>query len=98
VLVPQERKADVLDAIASTTWAGDGKADRATLSRILAKAGEGAEMPASKVREHYDTINALMAGDDLLDIARRLRELQSDDAWLQARPRPSPRARRVRPR
>jgi enoyl-CoA hydratase/carnithine racemase len=81
VLVPQERKADVLDAIASTTWAGgNGKADRATLSRILAKAGEGAEMPPSKVREHYDTINALMAGDDLLDIARRLRALQSDDA------------------
>lgn len=83
VLVPQERKGDVIDAIASTTWAGEAKADRATLSRILAKAGEGAEMPASKVREHYDTINALMAGDDLLDIAKRLRELQSDDAWLQ---------------
>lgn len=84
VLVPQERKADVLAAIASTQWAGgDAKADRATLSRILAQAGEGAEMPPSKVREHYDTINALMAGDDLLDIARRLRDVQSDDAWLQ---------------
>ncbi len=83
VLVPQERKGDVIEAIASTRWAGEGKADRATLSRILASAGEGAEMPASKVREHYDTINALMAGEDLLDIAKRLRELQSDDAWLQ---------------
>lgn len=84
VLVPQERKGDVIEAIAATTWAGgNGKADRATLSRLLAKAGEGAEMPASKVREHYDTINALMAGDDLLDIAKRLRALESDDAWLQ---------------
>ncbi|MCY1363154.1 Enoyl-CoA hydratase/isomerase [compost metagenome] len=84
VLVPQERKGAVIEAIASTQWAGgDAKADRATLSRILAKAGEGAEMPASKVREHYDTINALMAGDDLLDIAKRLRDVQSDDAWLQ---------------
>ncbi|WPG40089.1 enoyl-CoA hydratase/isomerase family protein [Variovorax sp. EBFNA2] len=84
VLVPQERKADVLATIASTQWTGgDARADRATLSRILAKAGEGTEMPASKVREHYDTINALMAGDDLLDIAKRLRDVQSDDAWLQ---------------
>ena len=48
-----------------------------------AQAGEGAELPPSKVREHFDTINALMAGDDLLDIAKRLRALQSDDAWLQ---------------
>ena len=36
------------------------------------------------MREHYDAINALMAGDDLIDIANRLRELQSDDAWLQS--------------
>jgi len=83
VLVPQEHKGQVLEAIAAARWAGEGKADRATLSRILAKAGEGAELPASKVREHYDTINALMAGDDLLDIAQRLRALRSDDAWLQ---------------
>jgi enoyl-CoA hydratase/carnithine racemase len=84
VLVPQERKGQVLEAIATAAWAGESKADRATLSRILAKAGEGAGMPASKVREHYDAINALMAGDDLLDIANRLRDLQSDDPWLQS--------------
>jgi enoyl-CoA hydratase/carnithine racemase len=84
VLVLQERKTQVLDAIAAATWTGgDSRADRATLSRILAQAGEGTEAPASKVREHFDAINALMAGDDLLDIARRLRAVESDDAWLQ---------------
>ena len=83
VLVPQERKAQVLDAIATTRWAGEPKADRAELSRILARAGEGAELPPSKLRAHYDTINALMAGEDLLDIARRLHDVKSDDAWLQ---------------
>jgi len=83
VLVPQERKAQVLDAIGAATWTGEAKADRAALSRILAQAGEGAPAPASKVRAHFDAINALMAGDDLLDIAKRLRTLQSDDAWLQ---------------
>ncbi len=84
VLVPQENKAQVLDAIASTTWVGDAKADRAELSRILAKGGQGAEAPASKVRAHFDAINALMAGDDLLDIAKRLRTLETDDAWMQS--------------
>ena len=83
VLVPQERKAQVLETIAATRWAGEAKADRAQLSRILAHAGESVAPPVSKVREHYDTINALMSGEDLLDIARRLRSFKSDDAWLQ---------------
>lgn len=82
IVVPQERKAQLLEAVASSAWKGETKADRATLSRLLAHAGEGTEKQHSKLREHFDTINALMAGDDLLDIAKRLRELKSDDAWL----------------
>lgn len=85
-MVPQERKGQVLEMIASTRWKGESKADRAELSRILARAGEGAELPPSKLREHYDTINALMAGEDLLDIAKRLNDLAKQDgadAWLQ---------------
>ncbi|WP_076997653.1 enoyl-CoA hydratase/isomerase family protein [Variovorax sp. KK3] len=83
ILVPHERKAQVLEAIAAARWRGDSAADRATLSRLLARAGEGAEPPASRLRQHFDTINALMAGDDLLEIAGRLRALTSDDPWLQ---------------
>jgi len=83
VLVPHEAKAQVLDAIGAHAWSGEAKADRAALSRILAQAGQGAAPPASKVREHFDAINALMAGDDLGDIAQRLTTLQSDDPWLQ---------------
>jgi enoyl-CoA hydratase/carnithine racemase len=83
LLVPHEKKAQVLDAIASAPWQAEPQADRATLSRVLAQAGEGAEPPPSKLREHFDTLNALMAGDDLLDIAERLRQLESDDPWLQ---------------
>lgn len=84
LLVPHEKKAEVLAAIASSTWQAEPDADRAQLSRLLAAAGEGAVPPASKLREHFDTINALMAGDDLMLIAHRLRELQSEDPWLQA--------------
>ncbi|MDB5731915.1 MAG: enoyl-CoA hydratase/isomerase family protein [Variovorax sp.] len=84
IVVPQERKAQVLDAIGGAAWRGDARADRATLSRLLAQAGGDAEHPPSKVREHFDTINALMAGEDLLEIAQRLRTLRSGDPWLQA--------------
>ncbi|SCK51238.1 Enoyl-CoA hydratase/carnithine racemase [Variovorax sp. HW608] len=83
IVVPHERKAQVLEGIAGANWQGESKADRALLSRLLAKAGEGGQKQPSKLREHFDTINDLMAGDDLLDIAHRLRSLKSDDAWLQ---------------
>ena len=85
-MVPQENKAQVMEMIAATRWQGEAKADRAELSRILARAGEGTTLPPSKLREHYDTINALMAGEDLLDIAARLNALaakEGADAWLQ---------------
>ncbi|RZL89759.1 MAG: enoyl-CoA hydratase/isomerase family protein, partial [Variovorax sp.] len=83
VLVPHAAKAQVLDAIAAAPWKSAPDADRATMSALLAKAGEGAAMPASKLREHFDLVNATLAGDDLLEIDRRLRALQSEDAWLQ---------------
>ena len=83
LVVPQERKAPLMEAIAAASWQVEPAADRATLSRLLAQAGQGAERQPSKVREHFDTINELMAGDDLLDIAKRLRALKSEDPWLQ---------------
>ena len=83
IAVPHVRKPQLLEAIAAGTWRGESSADRAMLSRLLAKAAEGTQKPASKLREYFDTINALMAGDDLLDIAQRLRALESDDPWLQ---------------
>ncbi len=83
VLVPHERKAQVIEEIGQTAWACDAAKDRATLSRLLARAGQGASMPQSKLRVHFDTIESLLAGHDLLDIARRLRNFKSDDPWLQ---------------
>ncbi len=82
-LVAHERKPEVLASIAGAAWSDDAQANRAALSRILIAAGAGVEAPPSKLREHFDTINALMAGDDLKDIAARLQALQSDDPWLQ---------------
>ena len=83
VFVSQAAKTQVLQAISTAAWRGEQRADRALLSRILAAAAEGAQPPTSKLREHYDTIMSLMAGEDLLDIAQRLRALTSADPWLQ---------------
>jgi len=83
VLVPHAAKANVLEAMAAATWTGEADTDRALMSKLLAQAGAGAAVPASKLREHFDLINATLAGDDLLDIDQRLRALQSEDAWLQ---------------
>ena len=83
VLVPHTAKAQVLEAIGTAAWKSAQGADRALMSALLAKAGEGAAMPASKLREHFDLINATLAGEDLLVIDQRLRALQSDDPWLQ---------------
>ena len=83
VLVPHAAKARVIEAISAAGWKGEADADRALMSTLLAQAGEGATRPASKLREHFDLINATLAGDDLLAIDQRLRALQSEDAWLQ---------------
>lgn len=83
VLVPHAAKAQVLEAIGTAAWKAEEGADRALMSALLAKAGEGAAMPASKLREHFDLINATLAGEDLLVIDQRMSALQSEDAWLQ---------------
>jgi enoyl-CoA hydratase/carnithine racemase len=88
VRIAQAQKDDVLDAIAATRWQGDAPADRAELSRLLhrhqAPPADRDAWPLSRLRSHYDTIESLMAGEDLRDIADRLRALETDDSWLAA--------------
>jgi enoyl-CoA hydratase/carnithine racemase len=86
VRIAQARKDDVLDALGATRWRGDAAADRAELSRLLHRhqAEDRGAWPPSRLRSHFDTIEALMAGDDLRDIAARLRALETGDPWLAA--------------
>jgi len=71
-------------AIAASHWNDDAAQNRSQLSRLLTRMAGNANhsLPVSQVRTHWDSIQALMAGDDLLDIAARLRTLRSGDAWL----------------
>ena len=79
-----ESKAQVLRAIKEMAWQGAARADRAALSRLLARHAGSAEPQASRVRTHLDAINALMVGEDLAEIGARLAALQDEDGWLQA--------------
>lgn len=72
----------LIAALQDALWHEQAEANRTALSRLLAVKSTAPEA-ASKVRQHFDQINALMAGDDLMTIAQRLRSLQSDDSWLQ---------------
>lgn len=72
----------LLQSLTESDWPEGGATPHAQLARLL-QAQASVPEAASRVRQHYDTIQALMAGDDLRDIAARLRALQSDDAWLQ---------------
>lgn len=74
-------KADTFAAIAAEPWHASPTANRAQLSRVLAHRIVHT-LPESKVRTHFDTINAWMAGDSLPAIAARLRDPRTDDPWL----------------
>jgi enoyl-CoA hydratase/carnithine racemase len=81
VCIDHARKADVMQAISATSWAADAQANRATLSKLL----DGfavSSLPTSLVREHFDRVNQLMAGEELAVIDQRLRTLQTDVPWL----------------
>jgi enoyl-CoA hydratase/carnithine racemase len=79
--LPADDRAPVLAVIQATRWTGAPGDDRAAVSQLLAGRALR-ELPASSVREHFELINELMAGDDLLAIAARLRALRHDDPWL----------------
>ena len=81
VAIAADRRAEVLAALQAMPWTGVARDDRAALSRQLARYAVR-ELPASTVRRHLDLINELLAGDDLREMAARLGELRSDDAWL----------------
>lgn len=76
-----ESRPDILAAIRGEHWTDSAHNNRAVLSRLLSRRAVR-DLPESNVRRHFDLINELMAGDDLSDIAARLRGLQSDDPWL----------------
>ncbi len=80
---PAYRQLYWLTSLRDAHFSDDPKANRALVSRSLEAIAIEPPEP-SKVRAHFDRIQALMAGEDLGDIARRLRHTDADDPWLHA--------------
>lgn len=79
--VEAEDLATVLTALGTTTFGASAAESHAALSRLLG-AHAAVRRPESNARRCFDVVNELMAGEDLLAIAARLRALRSDDPWL----------------
>ncbi len=75
--------------IAATRWdatnidSGANHPNHARLSALLEQLSHTATIPESRLRAHFDRIEALIGHDSLVDIARRLNALTDDEnAWL----------------
>jgi enoyl-CoA hydratase/carnithine racemase len=71
----------LLEEIAAISWRTDPRENKALLARI-SNAAASVPLQPSRIREHYDEIQALMAGEDLNAIAERLRKFDHADPWL----------------
>jgi len=83
LVVEQETKASVFDAIGAARWDGDPAADGARLSRLLGAASVPLDPAASPLRRHAELIDRIVGHDTLAAIDERLRALGThDDPWL----------------
>ncbi|HWE31086.1 MAG TPA: enoyl-CoA hydratase/isomerase family protein [Polyangia bacterium] len=79
--VRADSRDEVLAAIRAALWSDDATANKKQLSQLLSRYVSSVSLE-SKALQHFDIINALVAGDDLRVIDTRLRLFTSDDAWL----------------
>ena len=80
----QEERATVLDALALAQWHDDDKANHQQLQRLLRSlSAPDTALPASQVRQHYDTIASLTQAPTLAEVAAAIAGYDGDAPWLQ---------------
>jgi enoyl-CoA hydratase/carnithine racemase len=73
----------VIDALRLADWRGTADAG-ATLDHVLSGfAAPAASLPASEVRAHFDTIQAMTQSRALVDVMTAIRGYEGDAPWLQ---------------
>lgn len=89
--VPHAQKAAVLDALVATKWATSNvdhsyTENHGLVSHVLRSFEVLNQLPESKVREHFDLIQAVTDGDSLADIAAQISSLKqtdvAEDVWI----------------
>lgn len=81
--IPNSRKASVLNALQTMEFTSCSEQNHAAVSQVLRANESREQLPASKVREHFDLINDVTDGDSCTEICTRILAIQSDDVWLQ---------------
>lgn len=78
-----ESHAELIQAIATSSWNGQGADDALEVTRLLEKLSVGVQLPTSKLRENFDRISEVVGNDGLKDISSRFKLLAEDaDPWL----------------
>jgi enoyl-CoA hydratase/carnithine racemase len=81
--IPQQERANVLDALCQADWAARADAG-VTLDLVLRDfAGAADVLPVSEVQTHFDTIQAMTASRELAGIVAAIVAYDGDAAWLQ---------------
>lgn len=81
--VPHVRKQAVLDALQAAEFERCRSHNHAVISRVLRANEAQDQLPASKVREHFDLINDVADGDSCAEVSARILAVVSDDPWWQ---------------
>ena len=83
--IAHDFKADVVAQLLALKLSGDAQADSDAVVAVLASFAEQskAQMPEPNLQPHQAVIDQLCTGDEVMVIADKIVQLQTDDAWLQ---------------
>lgn len=83
--VAHEKYADVIAALAATTWSNDAAQHAGQVSHVLRdfEAKGDAQLPAHVVRDHYDLIQRLCDGDSIDAIVANILAWRGEDKWME---------------
>lgn len=79
----QQERAGVIDALTTIDWRDSGASPQA-LDRVLRSfSAPASSLPASEVRMHFDTIQAMTAMSTIADVVAAIVRYDGGSAWLQ---------------
>jgi enoyl-CoA hydratase/carnithine racemase len=83
---PADMKGQIIDDLLKLPWTASAGQNRLLLTDHFARLHRQSLKPTelSEVFRHLDSINALVRGDSILEVARRFRDYQTSDAWLKS--------------
>ncbi len=76
-----DRQQEIIDALLTLEWQFNARQDNELVSRTLAEL-EDSDVPSGNVEKNLPLIEAVCAGDDVVEIVDAILAIRSDDKWL----------------